>query len=274
MAVSIHLDTKDLAEQYDGVSESQFADGCVLLEKLLVKPGDSVLDIGCGTGALGQKIIGVIGKSGRYIGVDPSKERINVAVARTIQSNAMFRVGVAEDLSFIPDFSIDIVFINWVFHWVPDKQIVLKNILRVLRPGGKIGFTIPSKELREIVELTKVIDEALRKPPYKAFVRSEQSTQKQYNLTATELIELLTEAGLKIHDLHLQLNTRTFSTAEDVTRFLSASYFGNYLNHVPEAMREQAKRDIEKEFETYRTAAGLQFDYYPLFAVAQKLKET
>lgn len=160
--------------------------------------------------------------------------------------------------------------LNWVFHWIADKPRVLKDIIRILQPGGKVGFTIPSQELRELVGLSRIVDGVLGRSPYKAVVKAEKSTQKQYNLAATELIELLSGLGLKIEDVHLQVKSRTFTCAQDVTKFLEASFFGNYLNHVPDNMREQAKAEIEQEFEAQRIAAGLQFDYYPLFAVAQK----
>ncbi|QJW44356.1 hypothetical protein HA075_23545 [bacterium BFN5] len=106
--------------------------------------------------------------------------------------------------------------------------------------------------------------------PYKHFVKVEQSVQKQNNLTITELIQLLISIGFKFQDVHVQTNFRTFQQAHDITKFLSASYFGNYLEHVPEDLREQALTDIEAEFESYRTIEGLKFDYYPLYAVVQK----
>lgn len=107
MTVSIHSDTKALAEQYDSISESQFDDGCVLLEKLSVKPGHSVLDIGCGTGILARKIVAIIGNSGKYFGVEPSQERLNIAVGKNWGANAIFNVGAAEGLAFIADHSMD-----------------------------------------------------------------------------------------------------------------------------------------------------------------------
>lgn len=270
MVIRFGLDTKDLAQLYDDVSDSQFNDGCVLLGKLALLPGFSVLDIGCGTGMLGRQVIQVIGETGQYFGIDPSTERIAIACSKNSYQNAVYQCGRAEDLNFIPSNSIDVVYLNWVFHWVPDKSMVLDQIFRVLKTSGKLGITIPCKELRHIVELNSIIDQVLGREPFKHFVKIEQSAQKQNNLTTTELIQLLISSGFKLQDVQIQTSCRTFHHAQDITNFLSASYFGNYLVHVPDDLREQAITDIEAEFESYRTVEGLKFDYYPLYAVVQK----
>lgn len=272
MVIRFELDTKDLAQLYDEVSDSQFNDGCVLLGKLSLQSGSYVLDIGCGTGMLGRQVTKVIGETGQYIGIDPSTERIVVACSKNNYKNAVYQCGVAEDLSFIPSNSIDIAYLNWVFHWIPDKTVVLEQIFRLLKPNGKLGITIPCKELRDMVELNNVIDKVLGREPYKYFVRIEKGVQKQNNLTATELIQLLISSRFKLQDVQVQTSCRTFQHARDITNFLSASFFGNYLNHVPDDLREQAITDIEAEFESYRTVEGLKFDYYPLYAVVQKQK--
>ncbi|QJW45092.1 class I SAM-dependent methyltransferase [bacterium BFN5] len=190
VAVKFEMDTKDLANLYDEVSISQFNDGCVLLEKLALRSGSSVLDVGCGTGMLGRQVIKVIGETGQYFGIDPSSERIAIACRKNSYQNAVYQCGKAEDLSFISSNSIDVVYLNWVFHWVLDKSMVLAQIFRVLKPSGKLGITIPCKELSGIVKLNSIVDQVLRRDPYKHFVKVEQSVQKQNNLTITELIQL------------------------------------------------------------------------------------
>lgn len=270
MAVNLHLDTKDLAERYDASSQSQLNDGCVLLGKLDLKSGYSVLDIGCGTGSLAPKVIESIGNNGQYIGIDPLIERIAIANKKYTSANVAFKQGIAENLNFIEDSTLDIVYMNWVFHWIADKKNVMREINRVLKPSGKFGITIPCKELHSLVGLTGITDKVLKRDPYKSFVRQESSTQKQFNLTTAELINLFLEETLIIKEFHVQVSSRIFRHATEITQFMAASFFGNYLNHVPDNLREQAITDIEAEFESYRTVEGLKFDYYPLYAVVQK----
>jgi ubiquinone/menaquinone biosynthesis C-methylase UbiE len=270
MAVTLSLDNENLAKAYDEVSDSQFNNGRVLIEKLEIKPGDSVLDVGSGTGRLGRYVSAILGGAGSYVGIDPLEERIKIANEKNQHPNAVFQIGNAEDLRAIVDNSIDVVYLNAVFHWVLNKEVALAEIFRILKPEGKVGITTAAKELKSVAKVRVITDRVLQRAPYDKLVRLEDSTQNQHGLTTTELIALLTQAGFKIKEVQIKEITRKYQTAKDVIRFSEASSFGNYLNHVPDSLREQAKSDIEAELEKHRTEDGVQFNGYTIFAVATK----
>lgn len=270
MAVHLTLDKKHLAKIYDEKVDSNYTDGCILIEKLEIKSGDSVLDVGCGTGRLARHVLDIIGRSGHFIGIDPMAERIKIAKEKNIYPNAFYQIGVAEELGFVPDNSLDIVYLNWVFHWVLDKEKALQEINRVLKPGGKVGIALAPKELVRIAGLNRVINSVLIREPYSRIVCLEDTPNYLHGLTTTSLIELQTDAGLKIKDIHIKLGKRYFQSAHDIVEYFDASFFGNFLTHVPETLRDQAKSDIEKEFAKYQTHDGLQFDYYIIYAISQK----
>jgi len=270
MTVHLTLDNEELAKTYDEISNSQFNNGRVLIGKLEVKAGHSVLDIGSGTGRLGRYVIDIIGPSGSYVGIDPLEERIKLANEKNRHPNTVFRMGTAEDLSSIADNSMDIVYLNSVFHWVLDKETALREIFRVLKPGGKVGITTSAKELHSFSRKYLITNSVLKREQYRQFVRLDDSTQNQHGLTTTELIQLLANASLNIEDVQVKETKRTYQTAKDLIKFIEASCFGNYLNHVPDSLREQAKADIEAELEKQRTKNGIEFSVYMIFAIAQK----
>jgi ubiquinone/menaquinone biosynthesis C-methylase UbiE len=90
---SIHL-----AARYEKLSEPQFTHGRDLLTLLALKPGERVLDVGCGTGTLSSIAAGLVGADGYVLGIDPAPWRIEIARRRLVPQ-LEYRVGRAEDLS-------------------------------------------------------------------------------------------------------------------------------------------------------------------------------
>ena len=265
-----NLDSKELAEKYDELSESQFENGKKLIERLGISTGQHVLDIGTGTGRLAFLVLEEIGSRGKLTGIDPLPERVAIAVRKNRFPNAAFQVASAEDLGFIPSESIDVVYLNAAFHWIPDKKKALDEIQRVLKPGGKVGLTTGARELAHTALFRVVTDTVLSRKPYSDVVKLEDFIANRLGVTSTQLIELLLSADLELSNLEIASRRRRFSTGAQIVDFLESSTFGNYLNHVPLDLRDQAREDIVAEFENRRTEDGIDFRTYTILAVAKK----
>ena len=114
--------------------------------------GMTVLDLGCGTGRDVYIASKLVGESGCVIGVDMTAEQIDVAKRHREEqrerfgfktSNVKFFQGYIEDLKSagIEDQSVDVVISNCVINLSPDKEQVLREIYRVLKPGGELFFS-------------------------------------------------------------------------------------------------------------------------------------
>lgn len=111
----------------------------MVVEMAKIKPGDKVLDVGCGTGSLTLTAEKYAGASGSTFGIDASPEMIEVAQKKAKRSGCgtVFDVGLIEKIAF-PDATFDVVISRLVIHHLPDdlKRQGFAEIFRVLKPGG------------------------------------------------------------------------------------------------------------------------------------------
>ena len=113
--------------------------------------GETVVDIGCGAGFDTLLAAQQVGSSGRVIAVDMTDAMLKKArdgAASIGLSNVDVRHGYAEELP-VDDASVDVVISNGVINLCPDKIAVMREVRRVLRPGGRfqIGDIIVQKEV-------------------------------------------------------------------------------------------------------------------------------
>ncbi len=106
-----------------------------------IQPGETVLDVGCGTGTLVMEVARRVGRAGRVTGIDPAQQQIAHARTKAARRNvsAEFQIGVIEQLAF-PDQTFDVVFSTLMMHHLPSplKRQGLAEIARVLKPGGRL----------------------------------------------------------------------------------------------------------------------------------------
>jgi arsenite methyltransferase len=105
-----------------------------------VRPGQAVLDLGCGAGLDSLLAARRVGPPGKVVGVDMAPEMVEKARhnAQSLDlTNVEFRQAEIENLP-LPDGSVDLVISNGVLNLCPDKPRVLAEAFRVLQPGGRL----------------------------------------------------------------------------------------------------------------------------------------
>jgi arsenite methyltransferase len=118
-----------------------------------LRPGERAVDVGCGAG-MDSLIAGrMVGPEGRVIGVDMTQamlEKARAAAEEAGLGNVEFHQSYAEELP-VPDGWADVVISNGVLNLMPDKAAVLDEIVRVLKPDGRlqIGDILVQKAVPE-----------------------------------------------------------------------------------------------------------------------------
>jgi ubiquinone/menaquinone biosynthesis C-methylase UbiE len=117
------------------------ANSRMIVEMAKIKPGNRVLDVGCGSGNLTLTAKKYVGPSGSAYGIDAAPEMIEIARKKAERSRmeATFQVGLIEEIPY-SDASFDVVISRLVIHHLPQevRRRGFAEIFRVLRPGGVV----------------------------------------------------------------------------------------------------------------------------------------
>lgn len=104
--------------------------GAGVVELLAPQPGERIIDLGCGTGALTAQIAAA---GAEVVGIDASEAMI--ARARELYPELRFEIGKGED--FTVEVPVNAVFSNAALHWMSPPEAVAASVARALKPGGR-----------------------------------------------------------------------------------------------------------------------------------------
>lgn len=138
-ALDLGYDPALLARVPEGAAES-FAGVANPFSLGPLAPGEVVVDLGSGAGTDALMASQMVGPTGRVTGIDMTPAMVEKARSNSRAMGAdhvEFVEGLIESIP-VPDASVDVVISNGVIDLVPDKDAVFREILRALKPGGRI----------------------------------------------------------------------------------------------------------------------------------------
>jgi EmrB/QacA subfamily drug resistance transporter len=123
-----------------------------LLNRALIQPGETVLDVGTGSGLIGFGALDRVGPAGRVIFSDVAAEVLGhcraAVTAEGLLDQSDFLLASADDLYDRGNASVDVVTARSVLAYVPDRAAALREFHRVLRPGGRAVLVEPITRLQ------------------------------------------------------------------------------------------------------------------------------
>jgi ubiquinone/menaquinone biosynthesis C-methylase UbiE len=203
----------------------------IIHDELELRPGESVLDIACGTGIVARVAKERIGEHGRVVGVDISPDMLSVA--RKVSPPIEFREGSATALPLREGEQFDNVVCHQGFQFFPDKAAAAAQMRRAVKEGGKLGVATwrSDEESPFLHELRRVAERHLG-----------PIADQRYNFAETELQAFVLEAGFKNVAVKTISHTIHFDDAGSFVRLNSMAFVG--LSTAGKGMDEGQRRQV------------------------------
>jgi ubiquinone/menaquinone biosynthesis C-methylase UbiE len=222
-----------------------------LLEMAALQPGERVLDTACGTGLVTLPAAEAVGETGSVVGTDISEKMVEAARAEAEQrgaTHARFERMEAEALSF-PDGSFDVALSSLGLMYVPDPVRALREMLRVLRPGGRgVSATWGARARCGWAEIFPIVDARVQSEVCPLFFQLGTGDSQAAAFTRAGFSEVRSE----------RINTLLhYPSAEDA---LGAAFVGGPValaySRFDEKTREEAHAEYLASIEPYRNTNG------------------
>ena len=246
------------AKLYDDKHSFVWEKGKGVVDLLAPKPGERILDLGCGTGHLTAEIAAV---GALTVGIDQSADMI--AQARRQFPDLRFEVCDAREIPFIGEF--DAVFSNAALHWIPEAEKVIQGVARSLKPNGRFVAEMGGKgNIRRLVE---AIAGACRV----VGLDSGAATEAWYYPSIGEYSGLLEKHGLEVRQAALFERPTRLEDGEKGLEAWLRMFRRVILDRLPAAEQDAFLREVERQARPQLFKDGVwELDYRRLRIVAWK----
>lgn len=224
-----------------------------LLEAACLQPGERVLDVACGTGVVTRLAAERIGSAGAVAGLDVNPAMLAVA-RRESPPGVRWYEASAESMP-LPDASFDVVLCQMGLQFVADKPAALREMRRVLAPGGRALVNVPGPA----PALFDIMAQALGRemgPEAAGFVRAVFSLHD-----AGELEGLLREAGFSRADARSAPKAlRVSAPREFLWQYIHSTPLSPAVMGAAEAKRAALESEVVARWQPFAADGGMRFE--------------
>jgi ubiquinone/menaquinone biosynthesis C-methylase UbiE len=219
------------------------------VDHALLRPGDRILDVACGSGSSVLPAAEQVGPNGRVLGVDVSEGLLALCRTKSERAglaNVELRVGDMRELD-LPVRSFDAVLLVFGLFMVPDMQALVRDLWELVKPGGRLVITVWARGLLE--------------PAYSAFFDAVGARQPDlvpqnpgwlHVADAADLRSALVGGGVpdEVIEIISEPATHELRDAEEFWTIVVGSGMRGTLDRLPAGAREPVRRHVLDVIET------------------------
>lgn len=233
-----------------------------LMNSVGLSAGSNLLEVGCGTGVLAREAVKLVGTQGSVTGIDLSESMLGVA--RRLAPEALFQQGDVQKLPF-SDHNFDHVIASFVLMFVPDQITAIKEMWRVLKPGGKLAVSVWESldNNPAYADLVNISQRLINKD-------AATSLAWPFALGADGALQsLLTEAGIGQADIRSHAGRAVFNSIDQFVRTEIQSWV--LTDSVTDAALDAVVQESSVQLAHYCKPSGeLNIPFNAIIAVAAK----
>jgi ubiquinone/menaquinone biosynthesis C-methylase UbiE len=226
-----------------------------LVSAAALRPGERILDVACGTGVVTRLAAARVGDAGAVAGLDVNPGMLAVARSATPGDAAVDWYETSAEAMPLPDASFDVVLCQMGLQFIPNKAQALKEIRRVLGPGGRVVLNLPGP----IPDLFVALRDALARhidPQCAGFVDVVFSLHDSGRLSG-----LMAEAGFSDIVAERTQKTLHLPPPEDfLWQYVHSTPLAALVGKASEAQRAALSRDVCARWQKFAAGNALTLD--------------
>ena len=253
------------AESYGRVSAPQFAWGSRIVERVLLRGDEDVLDAGCGTGRV-TRLVAERVPDGTVLGVDGSHRMVEEASAQLADLVPRVRFAQADLAALALPEPFDVIVSTATFHWILDHDGLFRRLHDALRPGGLLVAQCGGDG--NIARTLAAAGAEAARAPYAPHLAGMPQSWYFAGPEATEAA--LERAGFVEAHAGLEEADTPFDDLDEAAEFLSTVVLRHHLERLPEKLRGPFARAVAERRAAEDPGGRVVLDYVRLNLEARR----
>jgi len=236
-----------------------------LIEAAALREGERVLDVACGTGVIARLAAERVGERGLVAGLDVNPGMLAIARASTPEDTSIEWHEASAERMPLPDEAFDVVLCQMGLQFVPDKPAALREMRRVLAPGGRLLLTLPGPIPAPMAAMEQALARSVS-PESGSFVQIVFSLHD-----ADEVRELASAAGLRDVEVRSAVKPlRLPPPAAFFWQYLHSTPLGAIVDEIGDERRAALERDVCERWRPFVDDGALRLEVRMTTLAARK----